>query len=219
MPETTSGIAELIAHLKQDGIDAGEAERARILKAARDEAEAILAQAHKRASQIVDDARAAADRQRAQLTSELKMAARDFMLSFQERLRRQVALPLVEARLQSALSDPDFLKGCLRELCARYAEQGVRGLDVVVGAELKGNLEGAFLKELEAAMKGGKVALVGEDGLVGFRLVPEGETFVWDFSLDAMARELAQLVDPALRSCFDLGGGAPSSTARAHASA
>lgn len=206
MPETTSGIAELISHLKRDGVEAGEAEKARILKSARDEADAILADAKRRASQILDEARAEADKQRAQLTSELRMAARDFMLSFQERLRRQVTLPLVEERLRGALGDPEFLKAALKELLARFAEQGASGMEVVVDAELRQKLDAAFLKELEAAMKGGRVSISDEQGLVGFRLVPQGETFAWDFSLEAMARELAQLVDPALKRCFTLEG-------------
>lgn len=202
MSDTTTGIADLIERLKKDGVEAGEAEKNRILKAARKEADALVAEAKQRAERIVEEARREAEKQREQIRAELTMAARDFVFSFQRRLKTQVIIPLVEESLRSVLSDLDFLKACLKDICVRFAEEGGKSVEVIVSPETRDTLAAFFTGELEKAIAGGKVTVSDEAGLVGFRLVRDGQSYAWDFSLEAVTRELADLVDPKLRSYF-----------------
>jgi V/A-type H+/Na+-transporting ATPase subunit E len=206
MAQTTSGIAELIGRLRKDGVDAGEAEKGRILTAAQQQADAIIAAAKQTAEDLLGGAKQERERLKQQLDAELAMAARDFVMRFSERIRAQVVRPVVHESVRGALSDPGFLQGALKELVVRYAEGGA--VEVAIAPELREQLEGFFTGELARSLAGGKAQLVDEQGLVGFRIVKQGESFAWDFSEDAVAKELVRLVDPALKTYFALEAGA-----------
>ncbi len=205
MAQTTSGIAELIGRLRKDGVDAGEAEKSRILDEAQQQADAIVAAAKQTAEDLLGGAKQERERLKQQLDAELAMAARDFVLRFSERVRAQVVRPVVNESVRGALSDPGFLQSALKELVVRYAEGGT--VEVAVAPELRQQLEGFFTQELARSLAGGKAQLVDEQGLVGFRIIKQGESFAWDFSEDAVAKELVRLVDPTLKTYFALEGG------------
>jgi V/A-type H+-transporting ATPase subunit E len=202
MAETTSGIAELIARIKKDGVVAGEEEKARIIQNAEEQADKILADAKKEAGNIVDGAKKERQALKEQLTAELKMAARDFVFDFQQRIKNQAIRPTVEKSVASVLKDPEFLKNALTQICADYAKDGGDRIEIMVDGELSKKLEAFFTGELHKALSRG-VSISDADGLVGFRLVRGDENFVWEFSLDAVTRAMTQLVEPGLRSFFD----------------
>lgn len=206
MAQTTSGIAELIGRLRKDGVDAGEAEKGRILEEANQEAAAIVASAKKTGEELLAAAKQERERLKQQLDAELAMAARDFVLRFAERVRAQVVRPVVSDAVREALSEPAFLQGTIKDLLVRYADGG--GVEVTVSPAMRQQLEGFFTQELGRALGGGEVTLRDEQGLVGFRIVRKGESFAWDFSDDAVAKELVRLVDPALKGYFALDAGA-----------
>lgn len=206
MSQTTSGVAELISRLKRDGVDAGEAEKQRLLDEAEKQAAAIVAEAKAKAEQLLTDAKKERERQRQQLEAELKMAARDFALRFSERIRQQVIEPVVSGPVQGVLEDPAFLRTTIQELCVAYAKSG-SDIELTLSPETRAKLEAFFTAELGRALGERELSLVDENGLVGFRLAKKGDSFAWDFSLDAVTSELLRLVDPALRRFFTLDEG------------
>lgn len=206
MSQTTSGVAELIGRLKKDGIDAGEAEKRRLLEEAEKKAAAIVAEAKTKADQLLQSAKQERDRQKQQLEAELQMAARDFVLRFSDRIKQQVIHPVVADPVKAVLDDAGFLKATLKDLCVKYAESGA-DIEVALSPETRAKLEGFFTGELKSALGGRELSLVDENGLVGFRLAKKGDSFAWDFSLDAVAQELMRLVDPTLRGFFKLDDG------------
>lgn len=203
MSQTTSGIAELIGRLKKDGVDAGEAEKRLVLEDAEKKAAAIVAEAKAKAEQLLTGAKQERDRLKQQLDAELTMAARDFVLRFEGRIKAQVVQPVVDDAVKASLDDASFLKDTLKDLVVKFATTGA-DVEVTVSPEMKKQLEGFFTGELKSALSGREISLVDENGLVGFRLVKKGDSFAWDFSKEAIARELVQLVDPALRGYFTL---------------
>lgn len=206
MSQTTSGVAELIGRLKKDGIDAGEAEKRRLLEEAEQKAAAIIADAKAKADQLLASAKQERERQKQQLEAELQMAARDFALRFSDRIKQQVIQPVVTDPIKAVLDDPSFLKATLQELCVKVAQSGA-DIEVALSPETRAKLEGFFTGELTRALGGRELSLVDESGLVGFRLAKKGDSFAWDFSLDAVTSELMRLVDPALRGYFKLDDG------------
>lgn len=195
MTEMTSGIGDLLQRLRKDGVEAGETERRRILQDAQDQASAVVAEAQARAKEIIAAADAEVKAKRTQLNAELTMAARDFALRFSERIKKQAIAPLVRSRVGDALNDADVLKEALIALL----RERTGGAKVTVSPETRSKLEGYFLTELARMMEGGKLEIVSEEGLTGFRLQRAGETFTWDVTGEAVAQELAALVDPVLR--------------------
>lgn len=201
MSETTSGVAELIGRLKKDGVDAGEAEKRRIVDDAEKRAEAIVADAKKKAEDLLLAAKQERDRLKHQLDAELSMAARDFVLRLEGRIKAQVVNPVVSDVVKGVLEDTTFLKATLKDLVLKFAERGA-DVELTMSPETRAKLDGFFTGELKSALGSREITLVDEAGVVGFRIEKKGESFAWDFTKEAVARELVRLVDPALRAYF-----------------
>lgn len=202
MAEVYGGVGDLIARLKKDGVDAGETERSRILGDAQKEAERIVADAQTAATKIVDGARTERERLKRQLETELRLAARDFIAAFHQRLSAQVIRPAVNETVTSALAEDTRVFFLLQEVLVAYIGGDGRAVELVVDAKKKEALVASFTGELARRAREGTLRVVGEDGLSGFRLSRTGEGYVWDMSADALSSELARLIDPALRGLF-----------------
>jgi vacuolar-type H+-ATPase subunit E/Vma4 len=202
MAEVYGGVGDLIARLKKDGVDAGESERARILGDAQREAERIVVEAQKAAAKIVDGARTERERLQRQLETELRLAARDFIAGFHQRLSSQVIRPMVNETVSSALAEDTRVFFLLQEVLVAYVGGDGRAIDLVVDAKKRDALVASFTGELARRARDGSLRVIGEDGFSGFRLSKKGEGYVWDMSVDAITSEMARLIDPALRALF-----------------
>ena len=199
MSEATSGIASLISRIKQDGVQAGEAERQARVEAARKEAADVVAAAQKQAAAIVAAAEAEATKRRAQLDAELRMAARDFVFRFQERLSSQVITPQADAAAAAAVGDGAGVVALVLQLLGDQTSG-----KVTIDPSLRARLVAALGAKVSATAGAEGIEIVDEAGLGGFRLTRKGEHFVWDVSREAVARELARLVEPGLRGALSL---------------
>jgi V/A-type H+-transporting ATPase subunit E len=200
MTEMTSGIGDLLERLRKDGVEAGESEKQRILRETEAEAATLLADAKKRAEEIVAAAESEARAKKKQLDSELNLAARDFALRFAERVKRQIIQPLVRGRVDEALASPDVLKAAITEL----VREKTGGAKISVSPETQNRLDSFFQNELRRLLDGGTIEVASESGLSGFRLQRQGESFIWDVTGEAIAGELATLVEPTLRKHLQL---------------
>jgi V/A-type H+-transporting ATPase subunit E len=201
MIETTSGIGDLLQRLRKDGVEAGQAEKQRILRDAEEQAAAVLAEAKNRAQEIVAAAEADAVAKHKQLDAELTLAARDFALRFAERVKKQTIEPLVKARVEQVLADGDALK----QILVALLRDGTGGATITVSPETKSALEAYFAQELARKVEGGQVEIVSENGVTGFRLQRKGDSFTWDVTGEAVAAEVAALVEPSLRKYLQFG--------------
>lgn len=199
MTEMTSGIGDLLQRLRKDGIEAGEGEKQRILRDAEEQAKTLISDAQARAKEIIAAADAQAEATRKQLDAELSMAARDFALRFAERVKKQVIEPLVKARVAETLDRDDVLKEALGALIGDRSG----GAKVKVSPEIQSRLADYFEHELARSLEGG-LEVVSENGMSGFQLQRNGESFTWDVTGEAVAAELSALVEPALRKYLQL---------------
>ncbi len=203
MTEMTSGIGDLLQRLRKDGVEAGEKEKRRIRKSAEDEANALVAEAEARAAEIVGAARREAESKRKQLDAELGMAARDFVFRFAERVKKQIIQPLIAEKAAEALNNPDVLK----EVLSALVRERAGGARVTMSPETRDLLQSYFRHELARQLQGGELELISEDGLTGFRLEREGDSFAWDVTGESVARELSALVEPSLRQYLQIAPG------------
>lgn len=199
MSEIQGGVGDLITRLRRDGVEAAEAEKARLTEQARADAQALVDQARAEARQIVEAAEAEADARRHKLDAELRLAARDFVADLRQRLSREIIGPSIAERAGQALGDVTFLQDILKDLLAGQLEAGDAAVEVTVAPELRTGLEAFFAKALAEQVDAGKIVFHDEAGLSGFRLTRRGASFVWDASEEAVAAAIARLVDPRLR--------------------
>jgi len=208
MPELTSGINKLIDRIKSEGIQAGEAEQERLVTAASQEAERILADAHRKAETLLADAQQKASELRQRTDADLRLAVRDFVAAFQERIRSHLIKPVISEQTAKTLEDPTFLSSTLEAICKGYVQSGGGGIEATVSEKVADALGAYFSRAIGEKLEGvSELRLIEQKGLTGFRLRREAEGFTWDFTLDAIVSELAELVDPALKPYFDLHGG------------
>lgn len=200
MTEMTSGIGDLLQRLRKDGVEAGETEKQRIVAEAEAKAKAIVAEAEGKAQSIVAAAEAKAEETRQRMDADLAMAARDFTFRFVERVKKQVLEPLIKEKSAEALADPQVLKAALTALISERAQ----GAQVTVSPETHAKLESYFKGELGQMLSNGGLEIRSEDGLSGFRLQRSGESFTWDVTGEAVAKELAALVEPSLKKYLQI---------------
>ncbi len=206
MAELTSGINQLIERIKNEGVAKGEAESARILREAKVEAQRILDEARSEATSLITKAEAERDALKKRADSELRLAIRDFIADFAERIRKQIIEPAATEKVRETIASPAFLGETLKQIVTDYVAAGGTAIEAVVSDELREQL-GAYF----ADACGERLMLSAEQGLAGFRLRREHEGFTWDFTLEAVVAELQRLVDPTLRPFFSLTppGGTP----------
>jgi len=203
MAELTSGISKLIDRIKNDGVQAGETEKERILSQAKAEAEQILSQARKKADAMISEAEKNSGETRRRTEAEARMAVRDFIAGFREKVRERMIRPIIADHLNGLLEDEQFLGNLVQELTSSYLASGGASVEVMVSPEMKDKLEGWFSKTLSDQLSEKGLVISGNCDDGGFCLKRNGEGFTWDFSLTAISDELVRLVEPALKPYFD----------------
>lgn len=124
-------IEAFVNRLQADGVEAGQAEAAKILALAEQQAQTRLAEAAVEAKRIVAQAEAESQSLRERTETELKLAARDLVLRLQEALNRALQAVLVDA-VRERLEHADFLGSLIRDVVLQYATADAAGHSSIV---------------------------------------------------------------------------------------
>lgn len=116
--EPSSGVRNLIARVRNEGVEAGEREAERILDEARREAARIVEEARQKAEAQRREADRRERTEREAGRAALTQAARDTLLRLEETLTEQFAARL-RRLLGERLESPDFLERVVLELVGR----------------------------------------------------------------------------------------------------
>jgi V/A-type H+-transporting ATPase subunit E len=191
-------LASLLERIQKDGVEKAEAEAARILQAAREQADAALGEARVQAERLRADAQRDADASAERGRKTLEQAARDVVLSVADGvdalLRR-----LAQTRVKDALSG-DALRQIVLEVVKSYAAAGPAGapVEALVPPPRQKEIADLFLTALASELRGG-VEVRGDGSVTdGFRVFLKGDRVEHDFSTEAIAESLCRLVRPHL---------------------
>lgn len=193
MPEELQGLLDRI---QKEGVDKAEARSAEIVAAAQAGAAEITADAAARATATLAQAErdAAAFVQRAEKS--LQQAARDVVLSVGDAVTaalQTLARDEVDAALTTQTLQQMLVK-VAESYCAR--NEGTAGLDVLLGEKDCRALAESLKAKLGAKLAAG-VDLVPEKGVVsGFRVAVKGQHVQHDFTGEAIAEAMSQLLRP-----------------------
>lgn len=132
-----ASIESFVERLKQDGIDAGQAQAERIIAEAKSKAENILAEAEGHAQKRLAEAHSQATIALERGKSELALAARDIQARLRERLQNSMAAILKQAA-QNALADPQVLAQAIAEIArALVTTKGFGDIDLKNADQIK----------------------------------------------------------------------------------
>jgi V/A-type H+-transporting ATPase subunit E len=118
-PERVSqGVDELISKLRQEGVDAGNAEAEKVLSAAREKAKAIVDDAEKQSRNKVTEAQKKADAFLNGGKEALKTAMRDMVLTLKTELTEGFRTD-VKRLVERELENPELLKALILEIAGK----------------------------------------------------------------------------------------------------
>ena len=191
-------LQALLDRITEDGLQKSEAERDKILSAAKAEAEAIRRQAQEDAARLKSEAEKESDLLRVKSEQALQQAARDVKLSLQESLKQSVTTA-VRNLMQSALGQAN-LPQIIAQVCASYLQSNgnEERLEVLVPA--------ASLEALTAAVKAQMVEELRQRCELspsrhlqgGFQVTIKGSDVTYDFSDKALTEALSEHLSPRL---------------------
>lgn len=195
MPEA---LQSLIDKLQGEVVQEADAKADAILEEASAEAKRRLAAANADAIRIRADAEREATLTRERGEQALRQAGRDLIIGVRRGIE-DVLTALMRTSLDGALS-PETLRDMLVTMATAYAER--RGADqrmsVLLGEADREKLAKLFAGELRGKLAEGLELRVGADIDRGFRLVLEGDDIEHDFTLDAIASVLGEMLRPEL---------------------
>lgn len=105
----SSGVQELIARLRNEGVQAGRHKAEQIIEEAQKQAADIVAQAREEADRILKQAHAEIQAERAATHEALQLAMRDIVLELKEQLTRRFE-QTVRGLVTAELKDREFLR-------------------------------------------------------------------------------------------------------------
>ncbi len=191
-------LQHLIDRIQKDGVAKADAEAARIVAAAREQADGIVKTAEARAREIVSgaerDAQSFADRGR----KTLEQASRDVVLSVHQAVTDTLRR-IVDAGVGKAMT-PDVVRQMMVRLVESYcAGKGdCSEIDLLVNPDDQKAVADFFLKEYRAALEKG-VEIHADSGVVqGFRASIEGEHVHHEFTRKEITEAFCRLLRPRL---------------------
>jgi len=192
-------VAAFARQLKEDGIEAARAEAANILNEARAQAAEILQHAQAAAVKTRADALAAIERERQRFAAEIRLTARDTMLSVRQDIER-VAAHLLRIKIGEALATDEVVRTAIVELI-KDPPPG-KEWEISFGPRVGKTLVEMVVNDL---FKGREAAITLREELhrTGLEFRASGEGEVLELSEESVAAAFRQIMSPELNRLID----------------
>jgi vacuolar-type H+-ATPase subunit E/Vma4 len=196
-------LKSFIDKLHNDGVQAGEQAREKILAQAQQQAQDIVLQAQNQAKKIVADAQQERESILSKTRTELDLAARDTVNRLQETLTKGLQ-GVLAAAVQAKLDDVDFVGKVLVEIVKQYVQADTQGAAIItinVPEDMRHKLAewaiAVFHKSPELQEKRKFVDMQGTLKKAGFEYRLSGGTV--EVTTDSTVETLMELVSPEVR--------------------
>ena len=198
MAEYNASLAKFIKKLQDDGIESGNIEQAKIIKDANFKATQIINEAKNQAKKIFLGIEEEHKKKEDFLNSELKMAARDFLIKLKQEIKKKIINPSIKEKVTESMSDISFLKKCLKNVILNYQAQEKEKLTLVVSENVKKTLETYFKQEINPNIKKINLTFALGDFTAGFQLKSNNNNYIWDFTDNTLTKCISSLIDSSL---------------------
>lgn len=188
-------LQHLLERIRREGVEKAEAEAAAIIAKAREQAAVLVREADEKALAAGRRAAAEAETLRERSLAAIRQAGRDLVLAVGEALQTQV-LRLLTRQVGDALAG-DLLPRLVEQAVTAYLREG-QGVSVSIAPADRERLLGALRTRLAEAAQSG-LEIRPEAGITaGFRVSLAGGGVEHDFTAEAVADALGQLLRPQL---------------------
>jgi len=195
MPEA---LQSLIDKLQGEVVDEAQSKADAVLAAAKAEADRRLAAADAEARKIRDGAERDGALLRERGERALEQAGRDLLIAVRRGVE-DVVMRLVEVSLEDALT-PETMRDMLLAMAEAYAKRSGpdRRMSVLLGPDDRDQLARYYAEQYRQKLHQGIEIRVGRDIDKGFRVALEGDHVEHDFTLQAIAEVLSEMLRPEL---------------------
>lgn len=189
-------LQSLLTRIQEDAVAKSETEAEAIISKAKETAKATVTDADESAKKLIAQAEKDAEAFRVRAEKSLTQAARDVILSIGETFNSTIAA-IVKKDVAESMST-DTVKAMLLIIAENYFKDNTGSIDVLLNSEQQKELTNTFLSELAANIKSG-IELKSDDSIVsGFKVSVANEKVEHDFTSEAIAEVLSQLLRPEL---------------------
>lgn len=215
-----SGVEALLDRLREEGVEAGRAEAARLVSEAEDRARETLREAEAEAQRIRTEARAEAERHRRAGEKALRVAVRDAVLQLKAERSDRFA-QRISGAVSEAARDPSMLQRMILEVAGKArdeaSENAAARVEILLPREAVGiedlrrrpeELREGTLSHFVAAIAGellreGVTFGRAEDGAGGLRVALHDAGVVVDLSDRAVAEVILRHLQPRFRALLE----------------
>ena len=188
-------LRELIDQIKNEGVDAAEAEAKSILDSAKAEAEKIIADAKAKADKMIADAKAENEKMLRSSEDAIKQAGRNLLISFRESVSRELRV-ITERKVTSAYTSEQFSKLIVNAVDAWAKNPDSDELSVILNTEDLKALEDALLSALKDRLLEGVTLKANDNFDKGFRIAVNNGSAYYDYSAEAVVDMLSAYLSP-----------------------
>lgn len=194
-------LQELTDRLYNEGLSKGRQEAEEMLANAKAEARDIVDKAHAEADAIVADAEKRAYKIRTMVQGDIKMASTQAIAALKQQVENMVVTQAVAKPVGAALSDEKFVKELIATIVKAFnaANPDGQGLDIILPAKNRNELEQAFnnevIKDLSAGIEVKNVKGMSD----GFRIGPKDGGYQISFTADDFTSLIGEYLRPATK--------------------
>ena len=189
-------VQELIDKIKKDGIKAATEEANKVKAEAETEARRIVETAKREADDLLERAKQDAARAEKAGIAALEQASRNLILAFKDEV--QALLNKIINEKVTANYNEDVLKSALPELIKSWADKGDTNLAVVLPEGELSKLQGYFNDRLRDELSKGVELKSNRKLASGFHISNKEGSVYYDFSSEAVAKQLSAYLNPKL---------------------
>ena len=195
MSENLKGLLEKI---NQEGIRSAEEKAKAIEDKAKKDAEKILGDAKKLADEIIQEAKAEAEKTKVSANLSVKQASRDLLLGLKEDIRKTLN-KIVAGELNKALSSEETA-GILASLISNYLEKNgkIEDIRVLVNKVDLEKIKNTFISKLKDKVKAGVEFRPSQNINAGFSISFDKGKSYFDFSDEGLLETLCVYLNPEL---------------------
>ena len=192
-------LQELTDRLYEEGLSKGRQEAEELLAKAKEEAREIVEKARAEADAIVKEAEKKAAETRTTVEGDLKMASTQTISAVQQQVESMVVTHAVAKPVGTALADEKFVKELIATVVKAFnaANPDGQGLEVILPAQAKNELEQAFSNEVVKDLSKG-IEVKNVKGLAnGFQIGPKDGGYRISFTADDFTGLIGEYLRPA----------------------
>ncbi|MBR6882058.1 MAG: hypothetical protein IKN06_03705 [Bacteroidales bacterium] len=189
-------LQELTQRLYDEGLAKGKEEGEALLRKAGAEADEIVKKAQEEAEAILAKARKDAEDYKVKVEGDVKMAAQQSLQATRADIENLVITQTVDATVEKALSNEDYLKGIITAVAQRFSAEEPADLSLVLPESLKKGLEPFVKNELGKLLGKGVEASFSKKVAGGFKIGPKDGGYFLSMTDDTFKELIGSYLRP-----------------------